>query len=47
MEEEFVNAIRGEEVITLTTFETGVKYMAFTEAVARSMAQGEVIALPL
>jgi predicted dehydrogenase len=47
VEEEFVNAICGEEVITHTTFEDGVKYMAFTEAVARSMAEGRAIALPL
>jgi predicted dehydrogenase len=47
VEEEFVNAIRGTEVITHTTFEDGVKYMEFTEAVARSMATGEAIPLPL
>ena len=33
VEEEFINAIRGKEPITYTTFEDGVKYMAFTEAV--------------
>ena len=47
VEQEFVNAIRGQGVITLTTFEDGVKYMEFTEAVARSMAMGGAIALPL
>jgi predicted dehydrogenase len=47
VEEEFVNAIRGQEVITHTSFEDGVKYMMFTEAVARSMAEGQVIPLPL
>ena len=47
VEEEFVNAIRGEEVITHTDFETGVKYMEFTEAVARSMQSGTAITLPL
>jgi predicted dehydrogenase len=46
-EEEFVNAIRGEGVITHTTFDVGVKYMEFTEAVARSMADGRAISLPL
>ena len=47
VEEEFVNAIRGEETITHTDFETGVKYMEFTEAVTRSMANGTTITLPL
>jgi predicted dehydrogenase len=47
VEEEFVNAIRGQEVITHTSFEDGVKYMMFTEAVARSMAEGQAIPLPL
>ena len=47
VEEEFVNAIRGEEVITHTDFETGVKYMEFTEAVTRSMQSGTAITLPL
>ena len=47
VEEEFVNAIRGEEVITHTDFETGVKYMEFTEAVTRSMQSGAAIPLPL
>ncbi len=47
VEAEFVNAIRGEEVITHTNFETGVKYMEFTEAVTRSMQSGTAIPLPL
>lgn len=47
VEEEFVNAIRGEEEITHTSFETGVKYMEFTEAVTLSMAAGASMALPL
>ena len=47
VEEEFINAIRGKEVITHTTFEDGVKYMEFTEAAARSMATGRAIPLPL
>lgn len=47
VEEEFVNAIRGEEVITHTDFDTGVKYMEFTEAVTRSMMSGNTITLPL
>ena len=47
VEEEFVNAIRGEEVITHTDFETGIKYMEFTEAVTLSMQSGTAITLPL
>jgi predicted dehydrogenase len=47
VEEEFVNAIRGREATTHTSFEDGVKYMEFTEAVARSMAAGAAVALPL
>ncbi len=47
VEEEFVNAIRGREAITHTSFEDGLKYMEFTEAVARSMAAGAAIGLPL
>lgn len=47
VEEEFINAIRGREPITHTSFEDGVKYMEFTEAVARSMASGAAVALPL
>ena len=47
VEEEFIAAIRGEEAVTHTTFEDGVKYMEFTEAVAESMATGEAVTLPL
>ena len=47
VEEEFINAIRGEEAVTRTTFADGVKYMEFTEAVTRSVATGGAIALPL
>lgn len=36
VEEEFIQAIRGQEKVKLTTFEDGVKYMAFTEAVHQS-----------
>ncbi len=43
VEAEFVNAIRGIEKIKLTTFEDGLKYMRFTEAVARSMAEGRAV----
>ena len=47
VEEEFVNAIRGLEPITHTTFADGVKYMEFTEGVARSVASREAVSLPL
>jgi predicted dehydrogenase len=43
VEEEFVNAIRGREKIALTTFEDGVRYMEFTDAVARSAASGQAV----
>jgi predicted dehydrogenase len=43
VETEFINAIRGEEVITHTNFETGMKYMAFTEAVTRSMQEQRIV----
>jgi len=47
VEEEFVNAVRGKEKITRTAFDDGVRYMEFTEAVARSAASGEAVRLPL
>lgn len=47
VEEEFVAAIRGEGKIEFTDFAEGVRYMEFTEAVARSAAAGKPIALPL
>ncbi len=45
VEEEFVNAVRGLEEISHTSFEDGVNYMLFTEAVARSMSQGRTVSL--
>jgi len=33
--------------VRLTTFEDGVRYMEFTEAVSRSSASGKAIPLPL
>jgi predicted dehydrogenase len=47
VEEEFVNAVRGLEKITRTSFEDGIFYMEFTEAVARSAATGQAVSLPL
>lgn len=46
VEEEFINAILGREEITLATFETGVRYMDFVEAVYRSAQSGEAVYLP-
>jgi hypothetical protein len=40
LEEEFVTAIRGTERVRLTRFEDRLRYMAFTDAVAESMATG-------
>ncbi|MBI1737234.1 MAG: Gfo/Idh/MocA family oxidoreductase [Candidatus Rokubacteria bacterium] len=43
VEEEFVNAVRGREKVSRTTFEDGVRYMEFTEAVSRSAASGQPV----
>ncbi|MEM6432189.1 MAG: hypothetical protein AAF708_23325, partial [Deinococcota bacterium] len=45
VEEEFIAAIQGLEPIRLTTFETGLNYMAFTEAVWRSLSEQRSIPL--
>ncbi|MBH97533.1 MAG: hypothetical protein CMM56_03675 [Rhodospirillaceae bacterium] len=47
VEEEFIRAILGLEEVTMNTFETGVKYMEWTEAVIRSSESGAVVNLPL
>jgi predicted dehydrogenase len=47
VEEEFINAIRGIEPVTMATFDTGVHYMEWTEAVHRSALTGEAVYLPL
>ncbi len=47
VEADFIAAIREGRSIELTTFETGVRYMEFTEAVALSAESGEAIELPL
>ncbi|MBI3945619.1 MAG: Gfo/Idh/MocA family oxidoreductase [Armatimonadetes bacterium] len=47
VEESFIGAIRGEEPVRLATFEDGVRYMEFTEAVARSSRSGCAVGLPL
>ncbi|HKX01272.1 MAG TPA: Gfo/Idh/MocA family oxidoreductase [Methylomirabilota bacterium] len=43
VEEEFVNAIRGREKISRTSFEDGVRYMEFTDAVTRSATTGQTV----
>ncbi len=47
VEEEFVEAIRGNEAVKLTDFATGAKYMEFTDAVSRALQTGSVVKLPL
>lgn len=47
VEQEWVNAMRGREAVKLTDFATGVRYMEFTEAVARSAQSGQAVSLPL
>jgi predicted dehydrogenase len=47
VEEEFVNAIRGIEPVSMNTFEIGVRYMEWTEAIYRSAASGTTVDLPL
>jgi hypothetical protein len=43
VEEEFINALRGLEKVKFTTFQDGLKYMQFTEAVSRSAASGNSV----
>ena len=47
VEEEFINAIRGIEPVAQNTFEIGVRYMEWTEAIYRSAESGAVVNLPL
>ena len=47
VEAEFVEAIREGKPVRLTDFATGVAYMEFTEAVARSAQSGVAVDLPL
>jgi predicted dehydrogenase len=47
VEADFVDSIRDGKPVRLTNFETGVAYMEFTEAVARSAQRCECIELPL
>jgi len=47
VEEEFIRAIRGEEPVRFNSFDVGLQYMEFTEAVTRSAASGQPVNLPL
>ena len=47
VEEQFTNAIRGTEEVTMVPFEAGVHYMEWTEAVVRSAQTGQAVYLPL
>jgi predicted dehydrogenase len=47
VEADFVDAIRTGAPIRFTDFQTGVHYMEFTEAVARSAQHGSAVDLPL
>lgn len=47
VEAEFIGAIRGEETVRFTDFETGVRYMEFTEAVHRGIQTNVPVQLPL
>ena len=47
VEADFIASIRRERPVTHTTFGTGVRYMQFTEAVARSSRHQQPVSLPL
>jgi predicted dehydrogenase len=47
VEADFIDSIREGKPVRLTDFATGVKYMEFTEAVARSARTGLPVSLPL
>ncbi len=47
VESDFIDSIRLGTPVQLTNFETGVAYMEFTEAVARSARTGVAVELPL
>jgi predicted dehydrogenase len=47
VEEEFVNAVFGNEQVRLTDFATGVRYMEWTDAVTAAVRTGKNIHLPL
>lgn len=43
VEADFVDAIRGQSSVSLTDFETGLRYMQFTEAVAESIVSKRAV----
>ena len=45
VEADFVDSIRDGRTVTHTNFEDGVKYMAFTDAVQRSLREGRKVDL--
>ncbi|MEE8466553.1 MAG: Gfo/Idh/MocA family oxidoreductase, partial [Dehalococcoidia bacterium] len=47
VEEQFTNAIWGTEQVDMVSFETGVHYMEWTEAVIRSAQTGQAVYLPM
>ena len=47
VEQEFIDAIRGKGPVTHTTFEDGVRYMEFTDAVLKSSRSGKTVYLPM
>src|SRR5262245_41509311 len=47
VEADFIDSIRASAPVRYTDFESGVKYMEFTEAVARSAHTGLAVELPL
>jgi predicted dehydrogenase len=47
VEEEFVHTVLGREAVAMNTFEIGVHYMEWTEAVYRSAQTGCAVHLPL
>ena len=47
VEADFVESIRTGKGVRFTDFDTGVRYMEFTEAVARSASSGHAVDLPL
>ncbi len=46
VEEEFVNAVRGLEPVRFTTFDDGLKYVEFAQAVLQSSRTGERVEIP-
>ena len=46
VEAEFIGAIRGQEEVKFTDFDSGIRYMRFTEAVENSQLTGSRCALP-